>query len=124
MQAMTKMANLTIFRQRPKFRRMSLRQGYQQSSEVDEYVARFRQRLASMCLANLHAFGTLTKFCQICHIRQNRQINQLGSLPCIKVICIYLGIWQKLAKFVTVMTVAIFRPNKWLAKGPRFDTFA
>ena len=31
------MANLTIFRQRPKFRRMSSGQGYQQSGEFDEY---------------------------------------------------------------------------------------
>ena len=83
MQAMTKMANLTIFCQRPKLRRMSSRQGYQQSSEFDEYVARFRQWLASMCLANLHALGTLTKFCQICYIRQNRQIHQHGRLPCV-----------------------------------------
>ena len=36
MQAMTKMANLTIFRQRPKFRRMISRQGYQQSGEFQE----------------------------------------------------------------------------------------
>ena len=36
MQAMTKMANLTIFRQRPKFRRMSSRQGYKQSGKFDE----------------------------------------------------------------------------------------
>ena len=36
MQAMTKMANLTIFRQRPKFRRMISRQGYQHSGEFQE----------------------------------------------------------------------------------------
>ena len=31
------LANMTIFRQRPKFKRMSSRQGYQQSGEFDEY---------------------------------------------------------------------------------------
>ena len=31
------MANLTIFRQGPKFKRMSSRQGYQQSGKFDEY---------------------------------------------------------------------------------------
>ena len=31
------MANLTIFRQRPKFKRMSSREGYQQSGKSDEF---------------------------------------------------------------------------------------
>ena len=57
-----------------------------------------------MCLANLHSFSTLTKFYQICYIRQNRQIHQHGRLPCVLLICIYLGIWRNFVKFVTVMT--------------------
>ena len=36
MQAMKKMANLTIFCQRPKFKRISSRQGYQQSGDWND----------------------------------------------------------------------------------------
>ena len=50
-----KVANLTLFRQGPKFKQMSSRQGYQQSGEFDEYG-----ELANM--ANLTLFHQRPKF--------------------------------------------------------------